>query len=40
VGLDWTLGDEHDAILSRQVLERKWFPVASHAGGTIMDDCS
>ncbi len=39
-GLDWTLGDEHDAIVSRQLLEREWFPVCFRAGGTIMDPLS
>lgn len=36
-GLDWSVGDEHDAILSRQLLERGWFPVCFRAGGTILD---
>lgn len=35
-GLDWRAGDEHDRILSRQVLERGWWPVCFRAGGTIM----
>src|SRR4051794_33601957 len=26
-GLDWSVGDEHDLILARQVLERAWWPV-------------
>jgi hypothetical protein len=39
-GLDWTLGDEHDRILSRQLLERDWWPVCFRAGGTIMDPVS
>jgi SAM-dependent methyltransferase len=39
-GLDWLLGNEHDAILSRQLLDRNWFPVCFRAGGTIMDPVS
>jgi hypothetical protein len=39
-GLDWTTGDEHDRILSRQLLERNWWPVCFRAGGTIMDPVS
>src|SRR3954471_22677456 len=39
-GLDWTLGDEHDRILSRQMLERGWWPACYRAGGTIMDAIS
>jgi len=39
-GLDWTLGAEHDAILSRQLVERGWFPVCFRAGGTILDPVS
>jgi SAM-dependent methyltransferase len=35
-GLDWSASDEHDRILSRQVLERGWWPVCFRAGGTIM----
>ena len=35
-GLDWSAGSEHDAIVSRQVLERDWFPVCFRAGGTIL----
>jgi hypothetical protein len=36
-GLDWTSGDEHERILSRQLLERGWWPVCFRAGGTILD---
>jgi SAM-dependent methyltransferase len=39
-GLDWATGDEHDRILSRQLLEREWWPVCFRAGGTIMDAVS
>jgi hypothetical protein len=39
-GLDWSLGHEYEAIVSRQVLERSWFPVGYRAGGTIMSDVS
>ena len=39
-GLDWRTGDEHDRILSRQLLERDWWPVCFRAGGTIMDPVS
>ena len=39
-GLDWTSGDEHDRILSRQALERGWFPSCYRAGGTIVDPLS
>ena len=39
-GLDWSVGDEHDAIVSRQLLEREWMPVCFRAGGTIMDAVS
>jgi len=39
-GLDWAFSDEHDRILSRQLLERDWWPVCFRAGGTIMDPVS
>jgi len=39
-GLDWTICREYDAIVSRQILERGWFPVCYRAGGTIMDALS
>jgi hypothetical protein len=39
-GLDWTICREYDAIISRQILERQWFPVCYRAGGTIMDPVS
>ena len=39
-GLDWTSGDEHDRILSRQLLERSWWPACFRAGGSILDPVS
>jgi len=39
-GVDWTLGDEYERIISRQLLERAWFPAAYRAGGTIMSAVS
>lgn len=39
-GLDWSLGDEYAQIMSRQILERDWFPSGYRAGGTIMDTAS
>jgi SAM-dependent methyltransferase len=39
-GLDWSLGSEYAEILSRQVLERGWFPSCYRAGGTILDPLS
>jgi SAM-dependent methyltransferase len=39
-GLDWGSGDEHDRIVSRQLLERGWFPACFRAGGTILDAVS
>jgi methyltransferase family protein len=39
-GLDWGVGDEYARILSRQALERQWFPACHRAGGTIMDNHS
>jgi hypothetical protein len=39
-GLDWTAGREYEQILSRQLLDREWFPVGYRAGGTIMDPVS
>jgi SAM-dependent methyltransferase len=39
-GLDWCVGDEYARILSRQALERQWFPACYRAGGTIMDERS
>ena len=35
-GLDWEASDEYDQILSRQLLERDWFPTCFRAGGTIL----
>jgi hypothetical protein len=39
-GLDWSVCPEYDAIVSRQILERDWFPACYRAGGTIMDAVS
>jgi len=36
-GLDWTYSREYEQIISRQILERDWFPVCFRAGGTILD---
>lgn len=35
-GLDWNASHEYEQIVSRQVLERGWFPVCFRAGGTIL----
>jgi len=35
-GLEWGVCQEFEAIISRQVLERSWFPASYRAGGTIM----
>lgn len=39
-GLDWSLCQEFEQVISRQILERNWFPVCFRAGGTIMDNQS
>ena len=39
-GLDWNSSREYAQILSRQILERNWFPACYRAGGTIMDNIS
>lgn len=39
-GLDWTVSHEYENIISRQLLERRWFPVCYRAGGTVMDPIS
>lgn len=39
-GLDWSVCREYDEIVSRQILERDWFPSCYRAGGTIMDAVS
>lgn len=39
-GLDWTICREYEQIISRQILERNWFPACYRAGGTIMDPIS
>lgn len=33
---DWLSSDEYKFIISRQIIERNWFPVCFRAGGTIM----
>ena len=35
-GLDWDASSEYEQIVSRQVLERGWFPSCFRAGGTIL----
>jgi SAM-dependent methyltransferase len=35
-GLDWDASSEYEQIISRQVLERGWFPSVFRAGGTIV----
>jgi len=39
-GLDWTRFREYEQIISRQILERSWFPSCFRAGGTILDGLS
>jgi len=39
-GLDWTRFREYEQIVSRQILEREWFPSCFRAGGTILDGVS
>jgi Methyltransferase domain len=39
-GLDWTRDREFEQIVSRQILERGWFPSCFRAGGTILDGLS
>ena len=34
---DWESSDEYKNIISRQIIERSWFPICFRAGGTIMD---
>ena len=34
---DWSSSCEYKNIISRQIIERKWFPICFRAGGTIMD---
>lgn len=34
-GLDWLDNSEYVTIISRQILDRSWFPVSFRAGGTI-----
>lgn len=35
-GPDWRSSSEYDQIISRQLLDRAWFPVCYRSGGTIM----
>jgi Methyltransferase domain len=35
-GVDWAVSSEYERIVSRQVLDRGWFPSCFRAGGTIM----
>jgi hypothetical protein len=39
-GLDWTRFREYEQIISRQILERSWFPACFRAGGTVLDGLS
>ena len=39
-GLDWAASQEYEAIISRQLLERDWFPSCFRAGGTIESPAS
>ena len=34
---DWSSSSEYKTIISRQIIERNWFPICFRAGGTIMD---
>lgn len=34
---DWNSSQEYKSIISRQIIERNWFPICFRAGGTIMD---
>lgn len=34
---DWNSSQEYKNIISRQIIERDWFPLCFRAGGTIMD---
>ncbi|HAF75889.1 MAG TPA: hypothetical protein DCG42_01080, partial [Maribacter sp.] len=33
---EWSSSEEYKNIISRQIIERKWFPTCFRAGGTIM----
>ncbi len=35
-GFDWKTSNEYENIISRQIIDRNWFPVSFRAGGTIM----
>ena len=34
-GLDWDANREYSNIISKQIIDRKWFPISFRAGGTI-----
>ena len=34
---DWSSSSEYKNIISKQIIERNWFPICFRAGGTIMD---
>jgi len=34
---DWLSSSEYRNIISRQIIDRSWFPICFRAGGTIMD---
>jgi hypothetical protein len=38
--MDWSQCPEFEQIISRQILERGWFPSSYRAGGTLMDPVS
>lgn len=35
-GLDWNVSREYEQVISRQILDRNWFPSCFRAGGTIL----
>jgi SAM-dependent methyltransferase len=39
-GFDWNAPREYEQVMSRQILERAWFPTCYRAGGTIMSPLS
>lgn len=39
-GTDWSVCKEYEKIISRQIIEREWFPVCYRSGGTFMDSVS
>jgi len=36
-GMEWNSSTEYNEIISRQIIERGWFPTCFRAGGTIMN---